>query len=167
MSPVVDSLSLSELPTFSPPAAKMGSFTFRWWVYFHPMRLLHYCHRPWSGVFGSTTVPWLTRHCFSLLIWMAEKYIDYWLNALWYDRPYNGNEVFVTGTFDDWGKTVHLDRNGDVFEKTISLPDTDEKIQYKVCIYQCFSTGLSSHSWRHTRLPSTITFTCSSHFSLL
>lgn len=63
-----------------------------------------------------------------------------------YGRPYNGNEVFVTGTFDDWGKTVQLDRNGDVFEKTVSLPDTDEKIQYKVCIYQCFNAGLSSYS---------------------
>lgn len=48
--------------------------------------------------------------------------------------PYNGNEVFVTGTFDDWGKTVRLDRVGDVFEKTISLPETDEKIQYKFVV---------------------------------
>ncbi|ODM19115.1 hypothetical protein SI65_05732 [Aspergillus cristatus] len=48
--------------------------------------------------------------------------------------PYNGNEVFVTGTFDDWGKTVRLDRVGDVFEKTISLPETDDKIQYKFVV---------------------------------
>lgn len=48
--------------------------------------------------------------------------------------PYNGNEVFVTGTFDDLGKTVRLDRVGDVFEKTISLPETDDKIQYKFVV---------------------------------
>ncbi|KAI2812017.1 hypothetical protein CBS63078_10919 [Aspergillus niger] len=46
--------------------------------------------------------------------------------------PYNANEVFVTGTFDDWGKTVKLDRVGDVFEKEVPLPVTDEKVHYKV-----------------------------------
>jgi len=40
--------------------------------------------------------------------------------------------VFVTGTFDDWGKTVKLNRVGDTFEKEVSLP-AGEKIQYKVC----------------------------------
>lgn len=49
-----------------------------------------------------------------------------------FGRPHAANEVFVTGTFDDWGKTVRLDRYGDIFEKTVSLPETDEKIQYKV-----------------------------------
>lgn len=44
-------------------------------------------------------------------------------------RPYNANEVFVTGTFDDWGKTVRLDRVDDGFAKTVSLPI--EKVQYK------------------------------------
>ncbi|RMJ23889.1 hypothetical protein PHISP_05228 [Aspergillus sp. HF37] len=46
--------------------------------------------------------------------------------------PYNANEVFVTGTFDDWGKTVKLDRRGDVFEKDVRLPAMDRKIHYKV-----------------------------------
>ncbi|PWY72878.1 hypothetical protein BO83DRAFT_42167 [Aspergillus eucalypticola CBS 122712] len=45
--------------------------------------------------------------------------------------PYSANEVFVTGTFDDWGKTVKLDRVGDVFEKEVPLPVTDEKVHYK------------------------------------
>ncbi|OJJ85743.1 carbohydrate-binding module family 48 protein [Aspergillus glaucus CBS 516.65] len=58
--------------------------------------------------------------------------------------PYNGNEVFVTGTFDDWGKTVQLDRNGDVFEKTVSLPDTDEKIQYKFVVDGNWTTDSSA-----------------------
>jgi hypothetical protein len=39
--------------------------------------------------------------------------------------------VFVTGTFDDWGKTVKLDRVGDIFAKEVTLP-AGEKIQYKV-----------------------------------
>lgn len=40
-------------------------------------------------------------------------------------------EVFVTGTFDDWGKTEKLDRKGDFFEKDVQLPNKD-KILYKV-----------------------------------
>ncbi|MCJ1310047.1 hypothetical protein MMC25_003708 [Agyrium rufum] len=42
-------------------------------------------------------------------------------------------EVFVTGTFDDWGKTVQLEKKGDLFEKTVDLPNASEKIYYKVC----------------------------------
>lgn len=42
------------------------------------------------------------------------------------------NEVFVTGTFDDWGKTEKLDRKGDFFGKDVQLPNKD-KILYKVC----------------------------------
>ncbi|RAK99811.1 carbohydrate-binding module family 48 protein [Aspergillus ibericus CBS 121593] len=48
--------------------------------------------------------------------------------------PYSASEVFVTGTFDDWGKTVQLDRIGDGFEKEVSLPATDEKIHYKFVV---------------------------------
>lgn len=40
--------------------------------------------------------------------------------------------MYVTGTFDDWGKTVKLDRMGDIFEKKVSLSATNEKIHYKV-----------------------------------
>ncbi|KAJ6105631.1 hypothetical protein N7512_009148 [Penicillium capsulatum] len=36
--------------------------------------------------------------------------------------PYDASEVFVTGTFDDWGKTVKLDRVGDIFAKKVSVP---------------------------------------------
>ena len=39
--------------------------------------------------------------------------------------------MFVTGTFDDWGKTVKLDRVGDIFAKEVSLP-IGEEVQYKV-----------------------------------
>ncbi|RAL10909.1 carbohydrate-binding module family 48 protein [Aspergillus homomorphus CBS 101889] len=54
--------------------------------------------------------------------------------------PYNASEVYVTGTFDDWGKTVRLDRNGDVFEKEVELPATDEKIQYKFVVDGIWTT---------------------------
>jgi hypothetical protein len=40
-------------------------------------------------------------------------------------------EVYVTGTFDNWGKTVKLDKKDTVFEKTVALK-SDEKILYKV-----------------------------------
>lgn len=50
-----------------------------------------------------------------------------------HDRPYAANEVFVTGTFDDWGKTVKLDRHGDHgFEKNVSLAEANDKLHYKV-----------------------------------
>jgi hypothetical protein len=53
--------------------------------------------------------------------------------------------VFVTGSFDDWGKTVQLDRNGDVFEKEVQLPSAD-KVHYKV------SSNLRSFSSSHSLL---------------
>ncbi|KAJ5211793.1 uncharacterized protein N7498_003439 [Penicillium cinerascens] len=52
--------------------------------------------------------------------------------------PYNANEVFVTGTFDDWGKTVRLDRVDDGFAKTVSLPI--EKVQYKFVVDGIWTT---------------------------
>lgn len=56
-------------------------------------------------------------------------------------RPYNANEVFVTGTFDDWGKTVRLDRTGDVFEKEVRLPAIGDKVHYKVSSPSSFFGG--------------------------
>ena len=41
-------------------------------------------------------------------------------------------EVYVTGTFDNWEKSVQLDKVGSSFEKTVPLPDTTDKIFYKV-----------------------------------
>lgn len=51
---------------------------------------------------------------------------------MWRGRPHHADEVFVTGTFDNWGKTVQLEKKGDIFEKEVELPNTDEKIYYKV-----------------------------------
>lgn len=43
-------------------------------------------------------------------------------------------EVFVTGTFDNWSKSVKLDRKDVVHEKLVALPHSDEKILYKVSV---------------------------------
>ena len=40
--------------------------------------------------------------------------------------------MYVTGTFDNWTKSVRLDKEGDVFQKTVDLADTSSKIYYKV-----------------------------------
>jgi Glycogen recognition site of AMP-activated protein kinase len=48
-------------------------------------------------------------------------------------RPHpEATEVYVTGTFDDWGKTEKLDKVGDTFEKDVQLSDATQKILYKV-----------------------------------
>lgn len=45
------------------------------------------------------------------------------------------NEVFVTGTFDGWEKTVKLERaESGHFAKTVQLPKTDEPIIYKFVV---------------------------------
>ena len=46
------------------------------------------------------------------------------------DHP-DSKEVIVTGTFDDWTKSVKLEKNGDTWEKTVELP-ADKKVLYKV-----------------------------------
>jgi hypothetical protein len=38
----------------------------------------------------------------------------------------------VTGTFDNWSKSEQLEKVGDHFEKTVTLPETSESILYKV-----------------------------------
>ncbi|KAL1962497.1 hypothetical protein VTN77DRAFT_9618 [Rasamsonia byssochlamydoides] len=58
--------------------------------------------------------------------------------------PYSANEVFVTGTFDDWGKTVRLEKKGDVFEKEVELPSADEKVYYKFVVDGLWTTDSSA-----------------------
>lgn len=43
----------------------------------------------------------------------------------------------MTGTFDDWAKSVKLEKKGDRFEKLLDLPQTEEKIFYKVRGVSC------------------------------
>lgn len=47
-------------------------------------------------------------------------------------RAHPAQEVFVTGSFDNWSTSVQLDKTGSIFEKTVSLPQTGDKIEYKV-----------------------------------
>ena len=56
-------------------------------------------------------------------------------------RPHAANDVHVTGTFDDWGKTEKLEKVGDVFEKEVTLPSADEKYYYKVRTLSGFGEG--------------------------
>lgn len=54
-------------------------------------------------------------------------------------RDHPANEVYVTGTFDDWAKSVKLEKKGNIFEKVVVLPQAEENIYYKVCISRsCF-----------------------------
>ncbi|KAL1886197.1 hypothetical protein Plec18167_000126 [Paecilomyces lecythidis] len=87
--------------------------------------------------------------------------------------PYEANEVFVTGTFDDWGKTVQLDKKGSVFEKEVHLPTADEKIQYKFVVDGSWTTDPNareeddgSYNINNVLLPEEITKT-SAHNSYI
>lgn len=58
-------------------------------------------------------------------------------------RPYpEAEDVYVTGTFDDWGQTEKLNRVGETFEKEVNLPDASVKILYKVCQRNMSEIGL-------------------------
>jgi Glycogen recognition site of AMP-activated protein kinase len=50
-------------------------------------------------------------------------------------RDHAADEVYVTGTFDNWSKSQKLEKVGDSFEKTVTLPDASKKIYYKVRLY--------------------------------
>lgn len=47
-------------------------------------------------------------------------------------RDHPAGEVYVTGTFDDWAKSVKLEKKGEGFEKLVDLPPSEDKILYKV-----------------------------------
>ncbi|KXG48992.1 Immunoglobulin E-set [Penicillium griseofulvum] len=53
--------------------------------------------------------------------------------------PGNASEVFVTGTFDDWGKTVKLDRVGDIFVKEVTISPI-QKVHYKFVVDGIWTT---------------------------
>ncbi|KAK3955032.1 hypothetical protein QBC32DRAFT_403634 [Pseudoneurospora amorphoporcata] len=48
--------------------------------------------------------------------------------------PHAAEEVYVTGTFDGWSKSEQLDKVGDHFEKTVTLPELAEKVYYKFVV---------------------------------
>ena len=63
-------------------------------------------------------------------IWLLPVSAD-----LHFHRPHpNANDVHVTGTFDDWGKSEKLNKVGDVWEKEVDLSKADEKILYKFVV---------------------------------
>ena len=49
--------------------------------------------------------------------------------------PYGGQQVYVTGTFNDWKAKIPLNKSGDDFIAIIDV--TDEAHQYKVCVCLC------------------------------
>ncbi|KAF9882310.1 hypothetical protein CkaCkLH20_00346 [Colletotrichum karsti] len=49
-------------------------------------------------------------------------------------RAHPAEEVYVTGTFDNWTKSEKLDKVGNLFEKTVTLPEASEKIYYKFVV---------------------------------
>ncbi len=60
-----------------------------------------------------------TRHTANLLLFFSY-------------RAHPAEEVYVTGTFDDWTKSEKLEKVGDKFEKNVTLADASKKIYYKV-----------------------------------
>ncbi|KAJ5382617.1 Immunoglobulin E-set [Penicillium concentricum] len=54
--------------------------------------------------------------------------------------PHNASEVFVTGTFDDWGKTVKLDRVDDIFTKEVTISPI-QKVHYKFVVDGIWTTN--------------------------
>ncbi len=56
-----------------------------------------------------------------------------YLPRLYRHRDHPATDVHVTGTFDDWGETIRLEKkDGNRFEKLVELPDAEQKIYYKV-----------------------------------
>ena len=60
-----------------------------------------------------------------------------------YSREHPAEEVFVTGTFDKWTKSVQLDKVDNVFQKTVDLKDASTKIYYKVGLTESPSSASS------------------------
>ncbi|KAF2151482.1 carbohydrate-binding module family 48 protein [Myriangium duriaei CBS 260.36] len=48
--------------------------------------------------------------------------------------PHSANEVYVTGTFDNWAKTEKLEKNASGFEKKVQLSKVEDKIRYKFVV---------------------------------
>jgi hypothetical protein len=61
-------------------------------------------------------------------------------------REHDAEDVYVTGTFDDWQKTVQLEKEGTVFKKSVELPKT--KTQYKVRPDSAVRHGHAPAAWR-------------------
>lgn len=60
------------------------------------------------------------------------RHADSKLTPYFFTREHAAEDVYVTGTFDNWTKSVRLEKVGDVFQKTVELPEASQKIYYKV-----------------------------------
>lgn len=70
-----------------------------------------------------------TRSCITYPVrTTVESTADDWTHF----REHSATEVYVTGTFDDWARSVKLEKKGDHFEKLVELPLANENIYYKV-----------------------------------
>jgi AMP-activated protein kinase-like protein len=69
-------------------------------------------------------------------------------------RAHAAEEVYVTGTFDQWTKSEKLEKVGDHFEKTVRLPDATKKIYYKVGAHYALHCALgTSERWTPVVCP--------------
>jgi len=48
--------------------------------------------------------------------------------------PYAAQEVYVTGDFDDWSKSIKLEKKGDSFNKTVTIHGEENRIHYKFVV---------------------------------
>ncbi|KAF5583146.1 5 AMP-activated kinase subunit beta-2 [Fusarium pseudocircinatum] len=60
------------------------------------------------------------------------------------------DEVYVTGTFDNWTKSVQLEKEGNVFSKTVDLKEPEGKIYYKhlrqtFAVLESYTDGEENH----------------------
>ncbi|TIA65723.1 hypothetical protein D6C77_00609 [Aureobasidium pullulans] len=49
-----------------------------------------------------------------------------------WDHP--AQEVYVTGDFDNWSKSIKLNKNGDSFHKTVTIPGEEHRVHYKFVV---------------------------------
>ncbi|KAK4240212.1 carbohydrate-binding module family 48 protein [Achaetomium macrosporum] len=62
------------------------------------------------------------------------------MRSFTFNWPHDAEEVYVTGTFDNWTKSQQLERVGQIFQKTVTLPDTSDKIYYKFVVDGTWTT---------------------------
>ena len=56
-------------------------------------------------------------------------------------REHAAHEVFVTGDFDGWNKTVQLEKEDGIFKKTVELPKTKHQYKVRACPSAQFCTA--------------------------
>lgn len=123
----VKELSGPSLPIeASGPGASMGSFVFQWCV-----------SRSWAMATNCGAATKLStgkpRESFDLKT-RSTSALTIGPGRLTSRQPrhHPAQEVYVTGTFDDWAKSIKLENKGAHFEKVVELPLSNEKIFYKV-----------------------------------